>query len=90
VLIDRNDLPKHFFGIPDLDLSEDLCAEPLAGPWFRRDGRSCDSIAWRQVFASDPPKIRPARDPSGSEWVTSWDFLFTFRQRLHALLLSNH
>ena len=37
-LIDRNDIPKHLFGIPDLDLSEDLCAEPLAGPWFRQHG----------------------------------------------------
>jgi hypothetical protein len=35
VLIDRNDLPKHLFGIPDLDLSEDLSAEPLGGSWFR-------------------------------------------------------
>jgi hypothetical protein len=34
-LIDRIDLPKHLFGIPDLDLSDDLCVEPLAGPWFR-------------------------------------------------------
>src|SRR5271166_5583639 len=33
VRIGRNDLPKHRFGIPDLHLSEDLCAEPLAGPW---------------------------------------------------------
>jgi hypothetical protein len=35
VLIDSKDLPHHLFGIPDLDLSEDLCAQPLAGPWFR-------------------------------------------------------
>ena len=35
MLIDRNDLPNHIFGITDLDLSEDLCAEPLAGAWFR-------------------------------------------------------
>jgi len=34
VLIDRNDLPKHLFGIPDLDVSDDLCGERLAGPWF--------------------------------------------------------
>jgi hypothetical protein len=27
--------PNTLFGIPDLDLSEDLCAVPLAGPWFR-------------------------------------------------------
>jgi hypothetical protein len=35
VLIDRNDIPKHLFGIPDLELSEDMCAEPSVGPWFR-------------------------------------------------------
>ena len=34
--IDRNDLPNHLFGIPDLDLSGDLCAESLAGPWPRK------------------------------------------------------
>ena len=34
VLIDRNDLPKHLFGIPDLGDSDDLCGERLAGPWF--------------------------------------------------------
>jgi hypothetical protein len=32
VLIDRNDLPKHLFRIPDLDLSDDLCAEPSGRP----------------------------------------------------------
>ena len=34
MLIDRNDLPKHLFGNPDLDVSDDLCGEGLAGPWF--------------------------------------------------------
>ena len=43
MLIDRNDLPKHLFGIPDLDLSEDLCAERLAGPWFRLGACSAGS-----------------------------------------------
>ena len=43
VLIDRNDLPKHLFGIPDLDLSEDPCAEALAGPWFRLGARRTGS-----------------------------------------------
>jgi hypothetical protein len=49
VLIDRNDLPKHLFGIPDLDLSEDLCAEPLAGPWFRLGACSTGSGRDNQV-----------------------------------------
>jgi hypothetical protein len=35
VLIDRNDLPKNLFGISGSDLSEDQCAEALAGLWFR-------------------------------------------------------
>jgi hypothetical protein len=35
VLIDGNDPPKHLLGIPDLDLFDDPCAEPVAGPWFR-------------------------------------------------------
>ena len=57
LLIDRNDLPKHLFGIPDLDLSEDLCAEPLAGPWFRLgacsagsgcDGQGVENVVYRQ------------------------------------------
>src|SRR6516165_11466848 len=34
VLIDRNDLPKHLFGIPGLDVSDDLSGERLAGPWL--------------------------------------------------------
>ena len=29
MLIDRNDLPKHLFGIPDLYVSDDLCDEHL-------------------------------------------------------------
>ena len=43
VLIDRNHLPKHLFSIPDLVLSEDLCAEPLAGSWLRFGGCSTGS-----------------------------------------------
>jgi hypothetical protein len=43
VLIDRNDIPKHLFGIPDLELSEDLCAEPSVGPWFRLGAASTGS-----------------------------------------------
>ena len=55
--IDRNDLPNHLFGIPDLDLSGDLCAEPLAGPWFRLgacstgsggDKQGVENVVYRQ------------------------------------------
>jgi hypothetical protein len=48
VLIERNDLPKHLFRIPDLDLSNDLCAEPLAGPWFRLGACSAGSGSHKQ------------------------------------------
>src|SRR5258706_12712959 len=34
-IINRNDAPSHLFSIPELDLSEDLFAERLNGPWFR-------------------------------------------------------
>jgi hypothetical protein len=54
VLIDRNDLPNHLFGIPDLDLSEDLCAEPLAGPWFRLGACSTGS-GWDKRGAGGMP-----------------------------------
>lgn len=43
MLIDRNDIPKHLFGIPDLEISEDLCAEPSVGPWFRLGASSTGS-----------------------------------------------
>jgi hypothetical protein len=48
VLIDRNDLPNPLFRIPDLDLSDDLCAEPLAGPWFRLGASSAGSGSHKQ------------------------------------------
>ena len=57
MLIDRNDLPNRLFGIPDLDLSGDLCAESLAGPWFRLgacstgsgcDGQGVENVVYRQ------------------------------------------
>jgi hypothetical protein len=57
MLIDRNDLPNHLFGIPDLDLSEDPCSEPPAGPWFRLgacstgsggDGQGVENVVYRQ------------------------------------------
>jgi len=63
LLIDRNDLPKHLFGIPDLDLSDDLCAERLAGPWFRlgacstgsgRDKQGVENVVYRQSMLLSP------------------------------------
>jgi hypothetical protein len=63
VLIDRNDPPKHLFGIPDLDLSRDLSAEPLAGPWFRlgacspgsvRDKHGVENVVYRQSMLLSP------------------------------------
>jgi hypothetical protein len=65
--IDRNDLPNHLFGIPDLDLSEDLCAEPLAGPWFRLGGVRLFA-AWPKRFRlesrrSSLPQSRPSPRP---------------------------
>jgi hypothetical protein len=63
MLIDRNDLPNHLFGIPDLDLSEDLCAEPLAGTWFRlgawsadfgRDKQGVENVVYRQSMLLSP------------------------------------
>ena len=63
MLIDRNDLPKHLFGIPDLDLSDDLCAERLAGPWFRlgacstgsgREKQGVENVVYRQSMLLSP------------------------------------
>jgi hypothetical protein len=63
LLIDRNDLPKHLCGIPDLDLSGDLCAESLAGPWFRLgacstgsgcDGQGVENVVYRQSMLLSP------------------------------------
>ncbi|HYY31626.1 MAG TPA: hypothetical protein VE860_27025 [Chthoniobacterales bacterium] len=63
MLIDRNDLPNHLFGIPDLELSEDLCAEPLAGPSFRlgacstgsgSDKQGVENVVYRQNMLLSP------------------------------------
>jgi hypothetical protein len=61
VLIDRNDLLKHLLGIPDLDLSADLYAEPLAGPRFRlgacssgpgRDRQGVENVVYRKPLTN--------------------------------------
>jgi hypothetical protein len=73
VLIDKNDLPKHLFGIPDLDLSDDLCAERLAGPWFRlgacstgsgRDKQGVENVVYRQSMLLSPEDFRVIFDQS--------------------------
>ncbi|MBV8228101.1 MAG: hypothetical protein JO232_23250 [Verrucomicrobia bacterium] len=50
MLIDRKDVPKHLFGIPELDLSGDLCAEPLSGQWFRLGAWTFGSGSANQVW----------------------------------------
>ena len=61
--IDRNDLPNHLFGIPDLNLSEDLCAEPLTGSWFRLgvcstgsggDKQGVENVVYRESMLLSP------------------------------------
>src|SRR5258708_18114149 len=57
--INRNDAPNHLFSIAELDLSDDLFAERLSGPWFRlgawtirpsRDERRVENVVSRQRF----------------------------------------
>jgi hypothetical protein len=63
MLIDRNDVPKHLLGILELDLSGDLCAERMAGPWFRlgawtvgsgSDGQGMENVVYRQSMLLSP------------------------------------
>jgi hypothetical protein len=46
----RRRWPKHLFGIPKLDLSTDLCAERLVGPWFRLGVWTFGSVAMGKVW----------------------------------------
>jgi hypothetical protein len=39
-IINKTDAPSHLFSIPELDFSEDLFAQPLAGPWVRLAART--------------------------------------------------
>jgi hypothetical protein len=82
VLIDRNDLPKHLFGIPDLGLSDDLCAERLAGPWFRlgwrvQHGFRQGQARCRVCFMVD--RACPACKKKG-HWGVGWQERDRFRQ----------
>jgi hypothetical protein len=63
MLIERNDVPKHLFGILELDLSGDLCAERMAGPWFRlgawtlgsgTEGQGMENVVYRQSMLLSP------------------------------------
>jgi hypothetical protein len=62
-LLDQSDAPSHLFEIPELDFSEDLFVEPLAGGWFRLG-------AWT---------ITPRRDERGVEDVISRQSLLVAR-----------
>jgi hypothetical protein len=84
VLIDRNDLPKRLFGIADLDLSEDLCAEPLAGAWFRlgacsagsgRDKQGVENAVYRRSMIR---RLNLAGDGAGDEAP----LMLVFRNRM--------
>jgi hypothetical protein len=39
-MLDRNSTPSHLFDIPELDFSDDLFSDRLAGPWFRLAART--------------------------------------------------
>ncbi len=42
-IINRDDVPAHLFNIRELDFSDDLFAEPVAGQWFRLAARTVTS-----------------------------------------------
>jgi hypothetical protein len=59
----QEDVPKHLFGVPELDLSADLSAERLAGPWFSlgpwtfgsgSDGQGVENVVYRQSMLLSP------------------------------------
>jgi hypothetical protein len=35
LIFERDDIPSHISNIHEIDLSDDLLAERLEGPWFR-------------------------------------------------------
>ena len=60
MLINRNDVASHLFGIPGLDLSDDLFVERLAGPWFRLGTWTIGFLA--QVAPDDRARTRLLTD----------------------------
>ena len=90
MLIDRNDLPKHLFGIPDLDVSEDLCAEPLAGPWFRlgacstgsgREKQGVENVVYRQSMLLSPEDFSVIFDKLASFSANE----FLYKKKIHLI-----
>ena len=70
MLIERNDVPKHLFGILELDLSGDPCAERMAGPWFRlgawtlgsgSEGQGMENVVYRQMSHKSASTLETAR-----------------------------
>ncbi len=62
-IFNRYDAPAHLFNVPQLDFSNDLFAERLAGPWFRlgvwtvahpRDERNVEEEVFRQSLLLSP------------------------------------
>jgi len=69
--INRDDAPGHLFTIPELDFSDDLFAERLAGPWVRlgartltdrRDERGAEDWVERQCILIPPDSFAAAFD----------------------------
>lgn len=65
-ILKRDDIPSHLFSIPELDFSEDLSAERLAGPWFtlgartikpQRDRRDVEDVISRQSILLAPDRF---------------------------------
>lgn len=63
MIFDREDVPGHILNIHELDLSSDLSAERLEGPWFRlgaqtmrerRDQRGVEEAVSRQSVLLEP------------------------------------
>ena len=65
-ILNRDDVPGQLFNIHELDLSGDLFAEKLEGPWFRlgahttqerRDLRGVEEVVFRQSVLLDPDEF---------------------------------
>ena len=74
-IINRDDAPGHRFRIPELDFSEDLFAEPLAGLWIRLgaltttarcDERGVEDTVERQTFLLPPDGFSDVFERLGS------------------------
>lgn len=70
-IVSRDEAPSHLFNIPELDFSDDLFAERLAGPWFRlgawpsrprRDARGVEDVVSRRSLLLAPGQFAEAFD----------------------------